>query len=63
MYFTVRGKNIDYSTLGAGWVAGACDEEKLYHHAMIMEYQYDDITFARVPTSYLIKIFTLKINL
>ena len=51
MYFTVRAPIVNYSTLGAGWVAGACNVEKLHHHALIMEYQNDDITFARVNTS------------
>ena len=51
MYFTVRAPKVDYSTLGGGYVAGACDDEVLPYHAIIMEYQYDDITFARVFTS------------
>ena len=49
MYFTVRAPKVNYTTLGAGWTAGACDKN-LAKHAMIMEYQYDDITFARVST-------------
>ena len=50
MYFTTRAPQTNYSTLGWGFIAGGCDA-KLYHHVLIMEYQYDDITFARVSNS------------
>ncbi len=51
MYFTTRDSKANYTALGKGWIAGACDELKKYHRAMIMEYQNDDITFARVSIS------------
>jgi hypothetical protein len=51
MYFTTRAPVVNYTTLGKGWVAGACNVKRLAYHAMIMEYQNDDITFARVTTS------------
>jgi hypothetical protein len=50
MYFTTRAPGVNYTTLGKGWVAGACNKH-ISLHAMIMEYQNDDITFARVTTS------------
>jgi hypothetical protein len=49
MYFTTRDPNANYSTLGKGYTAGACSAKDLALHAMLMEYQNDDITFARVP--------------
>ena len=47
MYFTTRDPKATYDTLGKGYTRGACDDD-LAHHAMLMEYQNDDITFARV---------------
>ena len=47
MFFTTRDPQASYSTLGKGYLGGAC-EAKVYLHALVMEYQNDDITFARV---------------
>jgi len=47
MYFTTRDPKATYDTLGKGYKRGACADD-LALHAMLMEYQNDDITFARV---------------
>ena len=49
MYFTTRDPKATYDTLGKGYNGGACDGD-LARHAMLMEYQNDDITFARVSS-------------
>ena len=49
MFFTTRDPKSNYSTLGKGYRGGACDAE-VNQHALLMEYQNDDITFARVIT-------------
>jgi hypothetical protein len=61
MYFTTRDPKATYGTLGKGWVAGACDVNRGLH-AMIMEYQYDDITFARVSISTYEKVYHITIK-
>ena len=52
MFFTTRDPQSNYSTLGKGFRGGACDAE-VYNHALLMEYQNDDITFARVIVVYM----------
>ena len=47
MFFTTRDPQANYSTLGKGYRGGACDAQLMYH-ALLMEYENDDITFARV---------------
>jgi len=48
MYFTTRDSTASYDALGKGYNGGACNPTDLGQHAVIMEYQYDDITFSRV---------------
>ncbi len=48
MYFTTRDSTATYDALGKGYNGGACNPTDLGQHAVLMEYQHDDITFARV---------------
>ena len=51
MYLTTRAPHAPYNTLGMGFTAGACDKDVVLH-SLLMEYEDDDITFARVNCNF-----------